>query len=151
MLCCLMHMSIVFSRDCKLPCTNMQGYNINFLVMHLKFVISSLLGGGCQGCCAQGRPLPLPRAVQLLPPCQAIRVCPGRTQVQECQTEDGWVKHSMLYIVSCLDPTLSRGSLLPWPHPLTRKRIWWLLSNFLVVPTQQYWLWTEHSLHACVM
>jgi len=28
---------------------------------------------------------------------------------------------------------------VPRPPPLTRKRVWWLLSDFLVVPTQQYW------------
>jgi len=34
-------------------------------------------------------------------------------------------------------------SLVPRPCPLTRKRVWWLLSDFLVVPTQQYWFWTN--------
>ena len=38
---------------------------------------------------------------------------------------------------------LARTSLVPRPRPLTRKRVWWLLSNFLVVPTQQYWFWTN--------
>ena len=28
-------------------------------------------------------------------------------------------------------------SLVPRPHPLTRKRVWWPLSDFLVVPSQQ--------------
>jgi len=32
-------------------------------------------------------------------------------------------------------------SLVPRPHPLTRKRVWWLLSNFLVVLSQQSWFW----------
>ena len=29
--------------------------------------------------------------------------------------------------------------LVPRPHRLKRKMVWWLLSNLLVVPTQQYW------------
>ena len=37
----------------------------------------------------------------------------------------------------------SKGSLVPRPRPLTRKRVWWQLSNFLVVPSQQYWFWTN--------
>ena len=28
-------------------------------------------------------------------------------------------------------------SLVPRPHPLTRKRVWWPLSAFLVVQSQQ--------------
>ena len=28
----------------------------------------------------------------------------------------------------------------PDPHPLTSKRVWWLLSALLVVPSQQFWL-----------
>ena len=34
-------------------------------------------------------------------------------------------------------------SLMPKPYPLTRKRIWWLLSDLLVVLTQHYWFWTN--------
>ena len=30
-----------------------------------------------------------------------------------------------------------KRSLVPRPHPLTRKGAWWPLSNFLVVPSQQ--------------
>ena len=33
-------------------------------------------------------------------------------------------------------------SLVPRPHPLTRKGVWWPLSDFLVVPSQQSWYWT---------
>ena len=33
-------------------------------------------------------------------------------------------------------------SLMPRPHPLMRKGVWWTLSNFLVVPSQQSWYWT---------
>ena len=33
-------------------------------------------------------------------------------------------------------------SLVPRPHPLTRKGAWWPLSDFLVVPNQQSWYWT---------
>ena len=36
-------------------------------------------------------------------------------------------------------------SLVPRPHPLTRKRVWWLLSTSLAVPSQQSWFlnnWT---------
>jgi len=64
-------------------------YQFSSYVLQNSLSPHSLLGGGCQGCCAQGCPLPLPRAVQLLPPCQAIWVFPGWTQVQERQTEDG--------------------------------------------------------------
>jgi len=35
-------------------------------------------------------------------------------------------------------PGLDGPSLVPSSRPLMRKRVWWLLSNFLVVPTQQY-------------
>jgi len=34
-------------------------------------------------------------------------------------------------------------SLVPRPRPLTGKRVWWQLSDFLVVPSQQYWFWTN--------
>ena len=33
-------------------------------------------------------------------------------------------------------------SLVLGPHPLTRKGVWWSLSDFLVVPSQQSWYWT---------
>ena len=33
----------------------------------------------------------------------------------------------------------TQNSLTPRPHPLTRKRAWWLLSAFLVVLSQQSW------------
>ena len=34
--------------------------------------------------------------------------------------------------------------------PLTTKRVWWLLSDFLVVLTQQYWFWTnDYMLALC--
>ena len=36
-----------------------------------------------------------------------------------------------------------RDSLVPRPHPLMRKRVWWLLSDFLVVLSQQSWFWTS--------
>ena len=47
--------------------------------------------------------------------------------------------------------TLAKGSfsIIPWssfvprPHPFTRKRVWWPLSTFLVVPSQQSWFWTS--------
>ena len=44
-----------------------------------------------------------------------------------------------LLIYRCLHMVLS---LVPRPRPLTWRRVWWLLSDFLVVPTQQYWFWT---------
>ena len=33
-------------------------------------------------------------------------------------------------------------SLVPRPHPLTRKVVWWPLSDSLVVLSQQSWYWT---------
>ena len=45
-------------------------------------------------------------------------------------------------------------SLVPRPHPLTRKRVWWLLSTALAVPSQQSWFlnnWTIiASLHCAI-
>ena len=40
-----------------------------------------------------------------------------------------WAEHD--------SPDTRLDSLVPRPHPLTRKRIWWLLSDFLVVMSQQ--------------
>ena len=45
-------------------------------------------------------------------------------------------------------------SLVPRPHPLTRKRVWWLLSTSLVVPSQQSWFlnkWTIISSWRCTI
>ena len=36
----------------------------------------------------------------------------------------------------------SNTSLVLRPHPLTRKGVWWPLSDLLVVPNQQSWYWT---------
>lgn len=36
-------------------------------------------------------------------------------------------------------------SLVPRPHLLMRKRVWWPLSTFLVVLNQQHWFWTSRS------
>ena len=40
-------------------------------------------------------------------------------------------------------PNLIAHSLVPRPRPLMRKRVWWLLSEFLVVLNQQSWFWTS--------
>jgi len=36
-------------------------------------------------------------------------------------------------------------------HLFRRIRVWWLLSNFMVVPSQQYWFEQKLILHACIM
>ena len=41
------------------------------------------------------------------------------------------------------DLLVSSNSLVPRPHPLTRKRVWWPLNIFLVVSSQQSLFWTS--------
>ena len=43
---------------------------------------------------------------------------------------------------SLIPRLLPMPSLVPRLHPVTRKGVWWPLSNFLVVPSQQSWYWT---------
>ena len=48
-------------------------------------------------------------------------------------------------VKSCVCPTVQVSgrvdSLVPRPHPQEKKRVWWLLSVFLVVLTRQSYLW----------
>ena len=45
---------------------------------------------------------------------------------------------SLCQLTSAYDSTAGR-----WWCPLTGNRVWWLLSDFLVVLSQQYWSWTN--------
>ena len=49
--------------------------------------------------------------------------------------------------VACETSPMCRASLITRPHPLTRKRVWWLLSAFLVVPSQQSWFLNKWMLY----
>ena len=49
--------------------------------------------------------------------------------------------------VACKTSPMCRVSLITRPHPLTRKKVWWLLSTFLVVPSQQSWFLNKWMLY----
>jgi len=67
------------------------------------------------------------------------------------QTMAGMWLRSWGYNIYFTKPSsLELVSLVPRTRPLTRKRVWWLLSDFLVVPTQQYWFLNKRWLHACM-
>lgn len=55
-----------------------------------------------------------------------------------------WTLHKKVSGTLAMEPWLE-PSLMPRPHLLTRQKVWWLLSAFLVVASQQYWLWTSHA------
>jgi len=62
------------------------------------------------------------------------------------------VVNSILLPVSWFWSHSSR-SLVPGSRPLTKKRIWWLLSVFLAVLSQQSWFWTiqwNNAMSKCV-
>ena len=62
----------------------------------------------------------------------------GSTSYQET-----WVNFvTVILSLVVLEDVLVDCSLVPRPHPPTRKGVWWPLSNSLVLLSQQSWYWT---------
>ena len=120
----------------ELLCTSMKEYNINFLVMYLKLVVSPPLSqvGDAKDAVRKGVRFLFRELCSFYPPAKLFGfVLDGLKSKNARQRTGEW--STVCY------------SLLPRPHPLTRKRIWvvsWLCQVRVLILNKPW-------LHACMM